>query len=90
MSKYEPLSQFLTAGDGTPLRLTFAQIDLLLPGRLPASARDHQAWWHGDDLSHPHCKAWTGVGVAATADLKAAVVTFTPVRATAAVRWRSG
>jgi hypothetical protein len=53
MPKYDPLQDFLAAGDST-IMLTFGQIEVLV-GKLPPSAYKYTLWWLNDDPSHQHC-----------------------------------
>ncbi len=42
--------------------LTFEQIEALIGGPLPASARRHRAWWANDSVAHTHSRLWLDVG----------------------------
>ena len=78
MGKYDALGQWLLrSGDG-PVEVSFSDLDRLLPGGLPASARTHREWWanerHG---SHVQARGWLAVGrMVERVDLNAQVVRF--------------
>jgi len=55
--KYDPLSQFLRSSSGSRIRAAFRQLERMLGGKLPASARQYCAWW-ANDRSHVQAKAW--------------------------------
>jgi hypothetical protein len=42
--------------------MTFQQIESVIGGRLPASARRHRPWWANDARGHAHANAWLGEG----------------------------
>ena len=42
--------------------MTFQQIEAVIGGPLPASARKHRPWWSNDARGHAHAKAWLGEG----------------------------
>jgi hypothetical protein len=77
MSKYDPLRNFLAAGDSSTTTLTFGQIEVLV-GKLPPSAREYKLWWLNDDPSHQHCWSWGKAGYTAHPDLAHERVTFRP------------
>jgi hypothetical protein len=66
MSKYDPLHDFLkNAKPGTKeLTLTFAQIESILGGKLPASAHRHRPWWANEYgfTTHTQAKSWLSAG----------------------------
>lgn len=63
MSKYDPLNRFLSQQSADRITLTFSEIEAILGFRLPASARQHTAWWSNSSTkAHPYSKAWTDVG----------------------------
>jgi hypothetical protein len=78
MAKYDPLrDQLRTRSVSRPV-LTFDEIAALLPGGLPPSSYEYQAWWSNDGhASHVHARAWLDAGWTAKADLQARTVTFT-------------
>ena len=42
--------------------MTFQQIEAVIGGPLPASARRHRPWWANDARGHAHAHAWLGEG----------------------------
>jgi hypothetical protein len=61
VGKYDGLRDFLAARDGTVTELTmsFEEVEALV-GALPASAREHRAWWAND--SKVEAQAWRAAG----------------------------
>jgi CBS domain-containing protein len=62
-SRYGRLALFLQeqpAGWDT-LQLTFNDIEAIIDGELPASAREHRAWW-ANDSTHAQALQWLRVG----------------------------
>ena len=57
--------------------LTFGQLEDLLGGALPDSARAHQEWWTNKDTGTSSCaEAWILAGRTAKPNLMARTVTF--------------
>jgi hypothetical protein len=42
--------------------MTFQQIESIIGGSLPASARRYRPWWANDARGHAHADAWLGEG----------------------------
>ena len=61
MKKYNNIKEFLKEEQTNAIRLTFRQIEIILGGPLPNSAREHQAWW-ANDKSHSHAASWMKIG----------------------------
>jgi Holliday junction resolvase-like predicted endonuclease len=60
VAKYDPLRDHLAALTGRgQVRMTFAEVERLV-GALPASARQHQAWWSNN--SKVEATAWRSAG----------------------------
>lgn len=59
-SRYAPLTVFLGDCGKNVLALTFSDIERILGGTLPASARSYQAWWANS--GHSQASAWTSAG----------------------------
>ncbi len=51
MGKYEPLGRYLSGQPKDSCTLTFPEVEAIIDGPLPASAREHQGWW-GNDKTH--------------------------------------
>ena len=63
-SRYAPLATYLQS---VPLRdkriqLAFDQIETIIEGELPASARQHRSWWANDSVSHVQSIQWLDAG----------------------------
>ncbi len=63
-SRYSRLAQHLQGQpqDMESLGLSFPQIEQIIGGQLPVSARSHRAWWSNDTRSHAQSKQWLDVG----------------------------
>ena len=61
MAKYEPLGKYLSGEPADSCTLTFAEVEAIIGGRLPASARAHQGWW-GNDRTHVQARSWMHAG----------------------------
>ena len=77
-SRYDPLRAYLAERTDRVVRLSFGEIERILGGPLPASARRHRPWWANERSgSHVHASAWIGAGRrTANVDLNAAMVDF--------------
>ena len=58
---YTALRSHLGQVSGDRVDLSFSQIETILRRELPASARNHRAWW-ANDTSHSHALAWLDPG----------------------------
>ena len=61
MGKYEPLGKYLSSQPADSCTLTFSDVEEIIGGRLPASARTHQGWW-GNDKTHVQARSWMHAG----------------------------
>lgn len=70
-SKYRPLYEHLVKLSDDRWDATFEDVDQLLPGGLPTSARRHRAWWANEAPggAHAHARAWLAAGFQ-TADVR--------------------
>lgn len=76
-SKYQPLGEFLAARETSPWRATFSEIEAMIVGELPPSARMYPAWWSSNDRSHSQARAWIDAGwETANVDLHGETVEF--------------
>lgn len=76
-SKYYALYQHLRQGKKEEITLTFAAIERLIGGPLPASARQTRGFWSNRDKGALQAMAWIDAGYAvANIDLKEKRVTF--------------
>ncbi|MDP3740649.1 MAG: hypothetical protein Q8R02_24900 [Hyphomonadaceae bacterium] len=62
MSKYEPLTNFLSGSKRAMVELTFREIERIIDARLPASAIKHRAFWSNNGTGHAHAQAWLDAG----------------------------
>jgi predicted DNA-binding protein (UPF0251 family) len=61
-SKYAPLFDYLSRSGEREVRLSFAEIEALLGGALPASARRAAAWWSNRGKGAVQAAAWMIAG----------------------------
>jgi hypothetical protein len=62
MAKYQPLTGHLNRVKGDRHPLTFAEIETIIGGRLPASAYRYRAWWSNNPENSVMTKAWLAAG----------------------------
>lgn len=75
-SKYEPIGSHLKSMGGEVATLSFDEVEELIGGPLPSSARRHRAWWANTD-THSQASVWLKSGwTVARADLENATITF--------------
>jgi hypothetical protein len=60
--KYRPLREFLSRQTVAEAPMSFAEVEDVLGFPLPASARNHAAWWSNNVGTHVHAAAWRGAG----------------------------
>jgi len=60
--KYDPLRLYLRKQARNRVPMTFQQVESVIGGRLPASARKHRPWWANDARGHAHANSWLGEG----------------------------
>jgi hypothetical protein len=77
-SRYDPLRRYLAGRSEPVVHLSFAEIERIIGGPLPASARRHRPWWANERSgSHVHASAWMGAGRrTANVDLNSGAVDF--------------
>jgi uncharacterized protein (DUF2237 family) len=61
MARYDRLRAYLEATTEARVELRFADLAELVGG-LPASARNHAAWWANSRHGHSHARAWLDAG----------------------------
>ncbi|HZH74815.1 MAG TPA: DUF4268 domain-containing protein [Archangium sp.] len=82
-SRYAPLALYLKTRSPRLERfeMSFSQIEEIIRGRLPATARQHRSWWANDSRSHVQSRQWLEVGWrAALVSISEERVTFTRAR----------
>src|SRR5262245_51307135 len=60
--KYDPLHDYLRQQTRSRVPMTFQQVESVIGGALPASARRHRPWWANDATGHAHASAWLAAG----------------------------
>lgn len=76
MSKYDGLKNHLASRSEPVVVLSFTQLEALVAGGLPASARQHPAWWANSQTAHAHAAAWLDAGRTAQPDFNSGRVRF--------------
>lgn len=63
-SRYAPLAIYLQSqpADQDRIPFSFQQIEEVIGGDLPGSARTHRSWWANDSVSHVQSQQWLDVG----------------------------
>jgi len=62
MTKYEPLQEHLKTLSQSVWAVHFGDVEAIIEGKLPKSAREHRAWWANNPTGHSHSKAWVSAG----------------------------
>jgi hypothetical protein len=73
--RYAALSDFFSACFEGSVQLPFSQIERIIGGSLPPSARRHRSYW-GNDESHSHARAWLSNGYRASVSMADESATF--------------
>jgi hypothetical protein len=63
-SRYAPLAIWLQSRPSSEdrVQLAFAEVEEIIGGPLPPSARTHRAWWANDSVGHVQSQQWLDVG----------------------------
>lgn len=77
MSRYAQLTPRLLASAEPAVTLTFDELDKIVEGRLPESAKRYHAWWANNASSQPHARFWLDAGRRASPDFKRGQAVFT-------------
>ena len=82
MSKYQPISDFLSRVSSDRRRTSFGELEDVLGFSLPMSARKHNAWWANETSGgRSHKRSWSSAGWRTEAlDLSGGRVTFVRAR----------
>ena len=78
-SKYDRLRHYLNVRTARSVVLSFHEVEKILGGPLPASARSYAEWWANEnpkETRHTHSRAWTRAGRKARVNLTAETVEF--------------
>ena len=62
MSKYDPLQHHLAKKGMDHVPMSFEEIEALIGGALPPSARKHRAWWSNNPSNSVITHAWLSAG----------------------------
>lgn len=64
MTKYEPLTEFLTRQRGPTVTLNMPEVCRILGQGLPRSAYEHRPWWSNqtDASNRPQSRSWQRAG----------------------------
>ena len=85
--KYHPLHEYLRRNGEEQVTLTFVDVEALIRGQLPASARTGRAWWSNRAKGALQAEAWMSAGYhVVDLDLAAEQVTFRKPRLVYATR----
>jgi CBS domain-containing protein len=80
--RYAALADWLQSQPGKvdQIQLSFNQIEEIINADLPASARNHRAWWSNDSVGHSHSQLWLEAGWRTTyVNLSEGKITFTRI-----------
>lgn len=77
MSRYAQLTPLLLSSQEAQVTLTFDEMDRIIVGGLPNSAKQYPTWWTNNAASQPHAKFWLDAGRRATPDFTSRKTTFT-------------
>lgn len=59
------------------MTLSFDELDVIIDGGLPSSAKQHLAWWANKVSSQPHARFWLNAGRRASPDFEGKRAIFT-------------
>lgn len=62
MSKYEPLTHFLSANRTEEIPMSFEEIEKIVGFKLPTKASGIRAWWSNNPSNNVMTKAWLAAG----------------------------
>jgi hypothetical protein len=77
-SRYDGLRVYLEQQTEPVVRLSFQQVERIIGGQLPASARRYRPWWANEKAgTHVHARSWLDAGRrTANVDLNGSTVEF--------------
>jgi hypothetical protein len=61
MTKYAPLGDYLRKQRGSEVRMSFAQVERVIGGKLPPS-QHNRAWWSNNPWNNVMTKVWLDAG----------------------------
>ena len=62
MGKYDRLQGFLRQQTLGEIPMRFSEVEEILGGPLPDSARKHRPWWGNEPVGHVHAQSWINAG----------------------------
>ena len=76
MSRYAPLTAVLLSNPEAQVALSFDELDRIIPGGLPDSAKKYATMWTNKEESRAQAKSWLDAGRRASLDVKGKRVVF--------------
>ena len=62
MSKYAPLTGYLSSSGMDYILMTFAEVEEVIGDKLPRSAFEHRPWWSNNSSNHVNADSWLRAG----------------------------
>lgn len=62
MSKYAPLTGYLSSSGMDYILMTFAEVEDVIGDKLPRSAFEYRPWWSNNPSSHVNADSWLRAG----------------------------
>ena len=62
MSKYAPLTGYLSSSGMDYILMTFAEIEEVIGDKLPRSAFEYRPWWSNNPSNHVNAYSWLRAG----------------------------
>lgn len=62
MSKYAPLTGYLSSSGMDYIRMTFMEVEEVIGDKLPRSAFQYRPWWSNNPANHVNADSWLRAG----------------------------
>ena len=62
MSKYEPLTGYLSSSGRDNIPMTFVEVENVIGDKLPRSAFEYRPWWSNNASNHVNADSWLRAG----------------------------
>ena len=62
MSKYAPLTGYLSSSGMNYIPMTFAEVEEVIGDKLPRSAFEYRPWWSNNPSNHVNANSWLRAG----------------------------
>ena len=62
MSKYAPLTGYLSSSGMDYIPMTFAEVEEVIGDKLPRSAFEYRPWWSNNPSNHVNADSWLRAG----------------------------